>query len=272
MSHHEIGDFETDVLDRSREVPVVVDFWAEWCGPCKVIGPVLEKLAREADGQWELVKVDTEQHGEIATTYRIRSIPAVKLFVDGEVVDEFVGALPEPAIREWLETALPGPHAARVAEADRLLDEGRDREARDLLGEILESEPGNAAARVLLARSLLCDEPAEARETLEGIDAASSLADTADALRTLAHVLERAADPEDLPDGSAGRAWSEAVRALDRRDWAAALDGFIDVIQLDRTFQEDGARRACLAIFELLGRDHPAVRDRRMAFSNAVHA
>lgn len=219
-----------------------------------------------------LAKVDTERHPQLAAEYRIRSIPAVKLFVDGEVEDEFVGALPEPAIRQWLERALPSPRRAEMSEAVRLLEEGRDREARTLLEELVEAEPTNARARVLLAQSRLFDDPAGARKAVEAINAASSLADTAEALRTLADLLDRSADREMPERGAAREAWDEAVDSLRRRDWNAALDGFIRVIQLDRTFREDGARRACLAIFELLGREHPAVEQRRIDFSNAVHA
>ena len=95
MGTHDITDVQTEVIERSAELPVVVDFWAAWCGPCKALGPVLEKLAGEAAGRWQLAKVDTEAHPRVAADHAIRSIPAVKLFVDGQVVSEFVGALPE---------------------------------------------------------------------------------------------------------------------------------------------------------------------------------
>lgn len=95
--------FQQDVIDKSHEKPVVVDFWAPWCGPCRVLSPVLEKLAKESKGVWRLVKINTDKHPAIARRYNVRGIPAVKLFVDGEVKDEFVGALPEPDIRKWLQ-------------------------------------------------------------------------------------------------------------------------------------------------------------------------
>ena len=98
--------FQTDVIEASHSVPVLVDFWAEWCGPCRMLGPVLEILAEKADGKWQLVKMNVEEHPEIAQAYRIQGIPAVKLFSNGEVIAEFVGAQPEPTISKWLEEHL----------------------------------------------------------------------------------------------------------------------------------------------------------------------
>lgn len=103
---YEVTNFVTDVITRSHEVPVVVDFWAPWCGPCRMLGPVIEKLASEADGKWGLVKVNTDDNQNIAAQYQVRGIPNLKMFVNGEPVSEQVGALPEPILKEWIENRL----------------------------------------------------------------------------------------------------------------------------------------------------------------------
>ncbi|MCA1727542.1 MAG: tetratricopeptide repeat protein [Actinobacteria bacterium] len=125
--------FEREVIEVSRQQPVVVDFWAAWCQPCRVIGPVLERLAAEPGAGFKLAKVDVDANQGLSQAFRIQSIPAVKAFVDGAVVDEFVGAIPEPAIREWVGGLLPDPHAGNLEDARRAAGKGRYEEARELL-------------------------------------------------------------------------------------------------------------------------------------------
>ena len=149
---YEVKDFEAQVIDRSRQVPVLVDFWAPWCGPCRTLGPVLERMAAKADGRWELVKVNVDENQDLAAAFNISSIPAVKLFVNGEAVDEFVGALPEREIQRFLEKALPSPGGGQLAEAERLLKEGRNAAAAELLESLVAGDPANQAARTLLAQ------------------------------------------------------------------------------------------------------------------------
>ena len=126
----DVKDFEQDVVQRSFSTPVVVDFWAEWCQPCKLLGPVLEGLATRSNGDWVLAKLDTERLPEVAARQGIRGIPAVKLFVDGQVTHEFVGALPQAQVEFWLKQSLPSKHRRQVQAAEHLVADGKHAENR----------------------------------------------------------------------------------------------------------------------------------------------
>ena len=140
---YEVTNFQEDVIEASAKAPVLVDFWAPWCGPCRVLGPTLERLAEDANGKWTLVKVNTDQNPDVSNQYGIRGIPAVKLFVDGDVVEEFTGALPEYAVKQWLEKALPSESKKLVDKAEREIAAGNREDARRLLETSLDQEPSN---------------------------------------------------------------------------------------------------------------------------------
>lgn len=268
---HDVTHFQTEVIERSRKLPVVVDFWAAWCGPCRVLGPVLERLAEQAGGRWALAKVDTELLTDVAAKYAIQSIPAVKLFVNGEVIDEFVGALPEGQIRKWLDRALPSPHAAALSDATRMLDAGRFAEARPLVEDVLSAEPGNRDARVLLARTLVHSEPAAVDAALQPLADDAERADGIETLHTLGRVATFADSPERLPAGRGRDRFLEGATALRRGDFASAFEAFIDVLGIDRQYADGLARDAGRAIILLLGLDHPVVDAHFRAFSSAVN-
>jgi putative thioredoxin len=268
---HEINDFQIDVLERSRQVPVLVDFWAEWCGPCRLLGPVLERLAAEAGGRWALAKVDTEAHPDLAMRYDIRSIPNCKLFVNGDVVDEFVGALPEPALRRWLEQAIPSPLRSTMLEGAALLEAGRFYEAATRLRDVAEADPANAAARVLLARALLHLDPSTVEEALRGVGEDADEAERAEALRALAALAARAERPETLPAGPARAHLLAAARAVRAADWDAALAALIEAMRAQRDAGDGAARDAGRAIFRLLGIEHPACERHHRAFAAALN-
>jgi len=267
----EIQDFSKEVLEKSSTVPVVVDFWAEWCAPCRVLGPILEKLALDAGGRWMLAKVDTDTHQDVATQYGIRSIPSVKLFVEGKVVSEFKGAMPEAAVLQWLGRALPDPHRKDIGQADLLLKAGKVLEAQTILGKVLQQDPENHHARVLLAGSYLESAPDRALELVEGIEEDSQHFPMADAIRTFAGLTKKLEHPEQLPDQPVKAVYLEALHALGRGDYETSLRRFIEVIRQDRYFDDDGARRACIAIFKVLGEESEITRNLRRSFSSALY-
>jgi putative thioredoxin len=249
--------FGHDVVDRSSVVPVVVDFWAPWCGPCRTLGPVLERLAYEHAGAFELAKVNVDDAPETAAAHRIQSIPAVKGYRDGVVVTEFLGAQPESVVRHFLADLLP-------TDADRLVADAADLSpaaAEAKLVAALAIDPRHGAALLALAR--LCSEQHRDAEALELLPLVASTAPMAPEAERLAAVLRTrlhgggneadlrarlATDPGDL---GARLGLGRALAARGR--YEAALDELLTVVRTDRAFRDDDGRKAMLDIFEMLG-------------------
>lgn len=261
----DVSDFTRDVIQRSHETPVLVDFWAAWCGPCRTLGPVLDRMAESAEG-WELAKVDTEAFAEIAQQYQVMSIPNVKLFVNGEVVDEFVGALSEREIRAFLDRALPSPRSAVITEARARADAGDVAGAQAALEAALAAQPGDSRARLLLAELLLRTAPEAVEATLGPIG--DEVPDRVEALRVIAHWVMQAGR---LPDGAARETFTAAITAVRAGDWDGALENVVASLRAQRGYAGGAARELGRGIYLLLGVDHPACDRHYRSFTSALY-
>jgi putative thioredoxin len=266
-----ILDFDAGVLERSHTIPVLVDFWAPWCAPCRALGPVLERLARKHSERFTLVKINTEESPEVAARYGIRSIPNVKLFVDGQVVDEFTGALPESMIEGWLNRVLPSPLRDKIRQAETEVLAGHSDRAAALLEEVLAIEPDNAVAAVMLARLLLSSDHERAAATVVGIGPDSDVYPLAESIRTFSRLFGYIEQPETLPEAPVKPAYLWAIEHLKNADFERALSGFINVVRSARHYDDDGARKACLAVFAFLGDDHDLTREYRGRLASALY-
>ena len=261
-------DFQTDVLDRSQEVPVLVDFWAEWCAPCRLLGPVLEEAVGEADGDWELVKVNTEVHQEIGQQYKISSIPAVKLFHRGQVIGEFTGALPKYQLDKWLRENLPDE---RLEQLQVLVEAWRNEPSEESIAPIAafaDKHIDLAEAKLLLAQILLQDQPERARGYLESVPQNHKMYEQATDLLALTELLAfegAEAHPKVI------EALISAKDAWKNRQVEMALTQLIQAIMMDKSVQQELARRATVAIFHQLGEDHPITKAYRPKFSMALY-
>jgi putative thioredoxin len=267
---YDVKDFEKEVIEKSFSIPVLVDFWAEWCGPCKVLGPVLERLAGQSDGKWMLAKVDTEELVEVAQKHQIQSIPCVKLFVDGKVVNEFVGALPEYQVQRWLQTAIPSKLRAQLEQAEAFLFAGNRAAAEALLEPLVAAEPGDVYARILLARSIVFKDPGKAAASIANIEE-PKYSDVQSAIRTFARLHALVHNTNGLPESATRTLYLAAIQSLVAKNFDTAVGQFIDIIRQDRYYDDDGARKACIALFKLLGEENEVTQKHRRDFSSALY-
>lgn len=255
-----LAEFETQVLLPAQEVPVVVDFWAPWCEPCKVLKPLLEKLAEEYAGRFLLAKVNADENPELSQHFGVRSIPTVKVLFQGQLVDEFSGALPESQIREFLDRfALPAVGGSNLREeAAALAGEGKFEEALAKLVEASQANPQDQAIQLDAVEVMMqLGRNDEAKQLLAGEYTQET--ERANALRARLALSEGAADTAEIEAKLAANPADHAARLDLSRAYAAqgryreAMEAILDVIVRDRFFDEGAPRKAMLQLFEALG-------------------
>lgn len=258
-------NFKEAVLDRSMEKPVLVDFWAPWCGPCRALSPVIEQLAEEQNDRWELVKVNTEEEQEIAQEYRIMSIPNVKLFHRGEVVAEFSGALPRASLLRWLDQNLPDDRKDQLDELLSGLETDQTIDPRPLEA-FVETNPDMVEAKLALARLLVLTQPERSQELVEEIKFGHPLFEAAEDVRLLAEL--HGLKSNGLPTAQKLIA---AREALLEEDNAIAIEKIIEAVELDKSFHNDLPRRLAIALFRGWGPQHELTKKYRWKFDMALY-
>jgi putative thioredoxin len=257
------ADFDQQVILYSMNTPVVVDFWAPWCGPCRMLSPMLERLAAEAAGTFRLAKVNIDDNPGLSARFGVQSIPMLKAFREGKIVAEMVGAQPEGAVRKFLRELAPGPADQAIAETRGLLTARHWGEAEQAARRALELEPGNSAAALYLVKALLRQgKGAPSLEMLDRFPPGNETA-AAERLRPLAELLAEVESSADQAADDMEAGYLQTARLLARGNYPAALDGLLGLLRQDKHYRNDDARKVFLAALEILGEDDPATRQYR---------
>jgi putative thioredoxin len=258
------SSFSAEVLLRSHEVPVVVDFWAAWCSPCRALGPLLERLTVEAGGAFQLARVDVDASPNLAVRYGVRGIPAVKGFRGGEVVAEFVGAQPEPLVRRFLQKLAPSAESLELERARSLLATRHWAESESAFRSLVEQDAQNGTAALGLLKSLLMLGKGAQAEALASRFPAGAEWSEAEKLKPLAAALDECEQQgETFPPEPLEAAFLRSASLIARGNLPAAMDGLVDVLRQDKHFRRGQARQVLLGLFLLLGDDDPLTRQYR---------
>ena len=279
------ANFVADVIEASQTTPVIVDFWAPWCGPCKTLGPIIERLVKQYAGKVKLVKINVDENQELAAQFRVQSIPAVYAFKGGRPFDGFMGALPESQIKQFMERLVGGgsPLDDALAEADTLAKEGHHDEALAIYQEILGQDPANVKAlggalrayialgQDDLARQLIAKLPAQIKNSAEiqgaqaALDLKAQTADKGNAADVAALEAKVAADPKDMQTRL-----DLAMARFGAGERERAVDDLLGMIKEDRKWNDEAARKQLVKFFDAFGPADPLTRSGRRRLSGIL--
>jgi putative thioredoxin len=272
-------NFQQIVMEGSRTAPVVIDFWAPWCAPCRSLKPILEKLAEEYHGKFILAKINSDENQNLAAQFGVRGIPAVKAVVDGQIVDEFSGALPEGAVREFLERLIPSPADALRAHAADLHATGDLDGALAALGQASQLDPQNEDVRLDAAEILEAQgQHDEARQLLNTLSPGKLAEDRAVRLAARLSFAQSGSGTDEAalrdkiaanPDDMEARLQLANLLVGSGRH-AAGMDELLEMIARDRNWNEEAARKALLSVFNLLAGD-PLVSQYRRKLASTLN-
>ena len=266
---YDIKDFQIEVIEESKKRPVLVDFWASWCQPCKILGPMLEEIAKKNKDKFAFKKLNTEEFTEIAKEYKITSIPAVKLFLNGEVKAEFSGALPKRNIEKWLSENIPSASQQELDEIKQELTHGFNKSIRQRLAKLIYEDEKLDEAKVLLARNIVFEEPFVAKDMVNRIQEYSPYFKDAEAICNYADFIST--EEEKIEEGPFRDKLITAIEATKNRDYDTAFENLINIIMINKQFMDEIARTACVALFLLLGPDHDMAGKYRRRFDMSLY-
>jgi putative thioredoxin len=273
-------NFQTAVLEASHQCPVLVDFWASWCGPCKALLPVVEKLANEYQGKFILAKVNIDEQQQLAQQFGVRSVPTVKLVKNGAITDEFMGALPESAVREFLDKHVENEADKALAELKASYQSNPSDETLLALQSLAEQNPDNIHIQQGLAELLLqTNRTVEAAKLLRSLPAAQQVSPEISPLLARLEIMESAenapavdellnrieCDPSDLESR-----YQLSSQYMLLENYEAALEQLLAILKRDRQFKDDAGRKGMLKVFDILGSQHPLVSDYRKRMTTAL--
>jgi putative thioredoxin len=275
-----LESFKTDVIDASMQVPVLVDFWAPWCGPCKTLGPMLEKLEQAYGGRFKLVKVNSDEQQQLAQHFRIRSIPSVFAFVGGRPADQFQGALPEGQLREFIDRLMPNPADIELDQAAQAMEKGDLAAASEHAKRAIALDPANDSARLMYAQLLLnSGDPAAAQAQLEALSAQARTDPQVQAFAQQVQAEVEASRPP-TPDALLARVHAQptdlqarlelAEYYVEYKSWPEALEQLLEIVRRDRSFGEDIGRKRMIQVFELAASQPQVVAQWRRKLSSAL--